>query len=48
MANWYEGVTEGGSSGSGIFTAVGSPATDYRLRGGLWGGLSYCGAPPSS
>ena len=47
VANWTSGVTEGGSSGSGIFTAVGSPATDYKLRGGLWGGSSYCGAPPA-
>jgi hypothetical protein len=38
------GVTEGGSSGSGIFTAVGSPATDYELRGGLHGGPSSCSA----
>jgi hypothetical protein len=38
------GVTEGGSSGSGIFTAVGSPATDYQLRGGLHGGPSSCSA----
>ncbi len=38
------GVTEGGSSGSGIFTAVGSPESEYRLRGGLHGGLSSCTA----
>ena len=38
------GVTEGGSSGSGIFTAVGSPASEYRLRGGLHGGASSCTA----
>ena len=36
------GVTEGGSSGSGIFTPVGNPATDYQLRGGLYGGPSNC------
>ncbi len=36
------GVTEGGSSGSGIFT--GSAATEYRLRGGLLGGPSSCTA----
>ena len=41
------GVTEGGSSGSGIFTAVGSPATQYLLRGGLLGGPSSCSAPTS-
>ncbi len=38
------GVTEGGSSGSGLFTAVGAPATDYQLRGGLHGGPSSCSA----
>ncbi|HYC36469.1 MAG TPA: DUF4214 domain-containing protein [Usitatibacter sp.] len=38
-ANWSDALTEGGSSGSGIFTSVGSPvATEYRFRGGLWGG----------
>jgi hypothetical protein len=42
------GVTEGGSSGSGIFTAVGSPASDYRLRGGLYGGPSSCTASGSN
>ena len=36
------GVTEGGSSGSGIFS--GSASTDYRLRGGLLGGPSSCSA----
>lgn len=38
------GVVEGGSSGSGIFTAVGEPASEYRLRGGLYGGPSSCTA----
>jgi hypothetical protein len=38
------GVTEPGSSGSGIFTAVGSPAPEYQLRGGLHGGPSSCTA----
>jgi hypothetical protein len=38
------GVTEGGSSGSGIFTSVGSPVTTYQLRGGLHGGPSSCTA----
>jgi lysyl endopeptidase len=45
VSNWTSpatGVTEGGSSGSGIFTSVGQPATEYRLRGGLWGGHSSC------
>lgn len=48
VANWNSGVTESGSSGSAIFSAVGSPATEYRLRGGLYGGLSACGAPPQN
>ena len=45
VTRWSYGVTEPGSSGSGLFTAVGSPATDYRLRGGLWGGASSCDRP---
>lgn len=40
---WTTGVTEGGSSGSGLFTVNGSGS--YQLRGGLYGGLSYCSAP---
>ena len=40
------GVTEGGSSGSGIFTR--SAQSDYRLRGGLLGGPSSCTASPDS
>ena len=47
ISNWNAiatGVTEEGSSGSGIFTAVGQPATNYVLRGGLWGGPSSCTA----
>ncbi len=47
IANWNSiatGVTERGSSGSGIFTAIGSPASEYRLRGGLLGGPSSCTA----
>ena len=32
---WLSGTTEGGSSGSGLFTA---DATGYHLRGGLYGG----------
>lgn len=46
IVNWGIAVTEGGSSGSGIFTAVGSPASEYRFRGGLYGGPSTC-APES-
>jgi len=47
IANWNSiatGVTEGGSSGSGIFTSAGS---EYRLRGGLLGGPSSCSATPA-
>ena len=40
---WNTGVTEGGSSGSALFT-VNSSGT-YQLRGGLYGGLSFCTAP---
>ncbi len=40
---WSTGVTEGGSSGSGLFTVNSSGA--YQLRGGLYGGTSYCSAP---
>jgi lysyl endopeptidase len=50
ISNWNSvstGVTEPGSSGSGIFTAFGSPASEYRLRGGLQGGPSSCFASGS-
>ena len=40
---WTTGVTEGGSSGSGLFT-VAADGT-YQLRGGLYGGYSFCSAP---
>ncbi|MBL8301060.1 MAG: serine protease [Rhodanobacteraceae bacterium] len=40
---WTTGVTEGGSSGSGLFTV--SSTGSYQLRGGLYGGTSYCSAP---
>ncbi|MGH8061769.1 MAG: trypsin-like serine peptidase [Pseudoxanthomonas sp.] len=36
---WLSGTTEGGSSGSGLFTA---DATGYHLRGGLYGGSAEC------
>lgn len=36
---WLSGTTEGGSSGSGLFTIAGSA---YRLRGGLYGGDAAC------
>lgn len=48
ISNWNStatGVTEGGSSGSGIFTSTGS---EYRLRGGLFGGPSSCTASGSN
>lgn len=38
-STWAEGTTEGGSSGSGLFTLSGS---DYQLRGGLYGGGASC------
>jgi len=41
------GVTEGGSSGSGIFT-VNSTSGQYQLRGGLYGGPSSCTASGAS
>ena len=37
---WNAGVTEGGSSGSGLFTI--DAGGDYQLRGGLYGGYSAC------
>ncbi|WP_115540725.1 trypsin-like serine peptidase [Xanthomonas campestris] len=39
---WNDGVTEGGSSGSALFTVASGGA--YQLRGGLYGGYSYCTA----
>ena len=36
---WLSGTTEGGSSGSGLFTA---DASGYHLRGGLYGGSALC------
>jgi lysyl endopeptidase len=40
---WNSGVTEGGSSGSAIFTKS-STSGKYQLRGGLLGGSSFCDA----
>jgi len=37
---WLEGTTEGGSSGSGLFTRY--VDNSYRLRGGLYGGDALC------
>lgn len=39
---WQSGTTEGGSSGSGVFTYDGA---DYLFRGGLWGGTALCTNP---
>lgn len=41
-ATWTQGSTEGGSSGSGLFTFDG---TNYVLRGGLLGGTHSCSFP---
>ena len=38
---WTSGTTEGGSSGSGLFTATGQDGA-YELRGGLFGGTASC------
>ena len=49
VSNWNStttGVTEEGSSGSGLFT--GSASSGYRYRGGLLGGPSSCTAPAGS
>jgi lysyl endopeptidase len=46
--NWSDGTTEGGSSGSGIFsfnTNCGSGQACYQLRGGLEGGAASCSNP---
>ncbi|HEX6634075.1 MAG TPA: trypsin-like peptidase domain-containing protein, partial [Usitatibacter sp.] len=46
---WSMGVTESGSSGSGLFTEAAGPRRDYLLRGTLYGGVSACtGAPPNA
>lgn len=42
---WGSGTTEGGSSGSGLWTPAGS---QYLFRGGLWGGSALCGNPSGS
>jgi|GEM_PF-1369709 len=41
--SWSGGVVEGGSSGSGLFSADAAGA--LYLRGGLWGGASSCSNP---
>jgi lysyl endopeptidase len=42
QARWTSGTTEGGSSGSGIWTYDGSR---FALRGGLYGGYASCADP---
>jgi lysyl endopeptidase len=45
---WSNGTTEGGSSGSGVYTFnsnCGSGQSCYQLRGGLQGGAASCGNP---
>jgi len=37
---WLSGTTEGGSSGSGLYTIAAGGA--YELRGGLYGGAASC------
>jgi len=39
VAEWVSGVTEGGSSGGGLFDK------NYKFIGGLSGGEAYCGHP---
>ena len=43
---WQQGVTEPGSSGSGLFT-YNANQNYYELRGALYGGLSACGKDQS-
>ncbi len=45
---WISGVTESGSSGSGLFTATAGPQPDYLLRGALFGGMSACTGAPAN
>jgi len=40
LVSWAEGTTEGGSSGSGLFTLSGDG--NYYWRGGLQGGFAEC------
>lgn len=41
---WSAGVTEYASVGGGLFSVI---SGEYRLRGGMVDGASYCGAPAS-
>ena len=45
--DWSSGITEAGSSGSGIWTGNPSDPGGPRLIGSLSGGVSSCGGPPS-
>ena len=45
--DWSSGITEPGSSGSGIWIGSPSDPGGPRLIGTLMGGQSACGAPPS-
>lgn len=45
---WSMGVTEGGSSGSGLFTPAAGSRRDYLLRGTLYGGVSACSGAPAN
>jgi len=45
---WSMGVTEGGSSGSGLFTPAAGSQRDYLLRGTLYGGVSACTGAPAN
>ena len=47
QVRWTSGVTEPGSSGSGLFT-LNSGTNTYELRGGLFGGSSSCSSPQST
>ena len=46
--DWSSGVTEGGSSGSGIWLGTPSDPGGPRLIGNLTGGVSACGNPATS
>ena len=43
QTSWSAGITEGGSSGSGLF--LNGTTTNPQLVGQLWGGYSSCTAP---
>lgn len=45
QVTWSQGVTEGGSSGSGIFAVTGEQNNQQLFVGALHGGYSYCNLP---